>query len=83
MDEEQRSNVFNVRSINQVRIQTPYAPHVAHIQDNMDIHDFGRTMVNISIRLAQDLMVDRLIGNIRVCMTKRDMQQLQIKGNTW
>ena len=37
----------------------------------MTIHDFNRTMVNVSIGLAQDLMVDRLIGNIRVSMTKK------------
>ena len=28
-------------------------------------------MVNVSIRLAQDIMVENLIGNIRVSMTKK------------
>ena len=47
------------------------------------MHDFDRAMVNVSIGLAQDIIVDRLIGKIRVSMTKRDMQQLQMKGTTW
>ena len=37
----------------------------------MAIHEFYRSMVNVSIGLAQDLVVDRLIGNIRVSMTKK------------
>ena len=36
----------------------------------MSIHDFDREMVNVSIRLAQDLMVDRLVENIIVSMNK-------------
>ena len=63
--------MFNLRTINQVRMQTPCAPPVTYIKDEIAIHDFNTDMVNISIRLAQDLMVDRLIGNIRVSMTKK------------
>ena len=37
----------------------------------MAIQIFYRLMVNVSIGLSQDLMVDRLIGNIRVSMTKK------------
>ena len=37
----------------------------------MDIHDFDRAMVNVSIGLAQDLMVNRLIWNIRVSMNEK------------
>ena len=74
--------MFNLRLINQVRIQTPCDPPVTYIQDDMAIYDFYRAMVNLSIILAKDIMVDRLIRNIRVSMTKRDMQQLQIKGIT-
>ena len=70
MEEEQRSNVFNLRWINQVRSQTPCDPPFTYIQDDMDIHDFDREMVNVSIRISQDLMVDRIIWNIRVSMTK-------------
>ena len=57
--------------INKVRSQTPCAPPVTYIQDYMSIHEFYRAMVNVSIWLAQHLMVDRLIGNIRVSMTKK------------
>ena len=35
------------------------------------MHDFGRTMVNVSIDLAQDLMVDSLLVKIRVSMPKK------------
>ena len=37
----------------------------------MAIHDFDRATVNISIGLAQDLMVDSILGNIRVSMKKK------------
>ena len=63
--------MLNLRLINKVRSQTPCAPPVTYIQDYMSIHEFYRAMVNVSIWLAQHLMVDRLIGNIRVSMTKK------------
>ena len=37
----------------------------------MAIHDFDIVMVNLSIGLAQYIVVDRLIGNIRVSITKK------------
>ena len=37
----------------------------------MAIHDFDRAMVNVSIGLAQDITVDRIIRNIRVSITKK------------
>ena len=37
----------------------------------MDTHEFDRAMVNVSIGLAHNIMVDRLIGNIKVSMTKK------------
>ena len=37
----------------------------------MEIHDFDRAMVNTSIILYQYLIVDRLIGHIRVSMNKK------------
>ena len=74
MEEEQCRNVLNLSLINQMTSQTPCAPPVTCIQDDMAIHDCDRAMVNVSIRLSQYLMVDRLIGNIRVSVTKRDMQ---------
>ena len=63
--------MFNLRLINQVRSQTPCAPPVTYIQDDMVIHDFDRAMVNFLIVLDQYLMVGSLIGNIRVSMTKK------------
>ena len=71
MEAEQSINVFNLILINQVRIQTPCSPPVTYIQDDMATHDFDRAMVNDSIGLDQYLMVDRLIENIRVPMTKK------------
>ena len=56
--------------------QTPCASPVIYIQDYMASHDFDRAMVNVAFELAQDIMVESPIGNIRVSMTKRDMQQL-------
>ena len=37
----------------------------------MAIHDCDRVIVNVSIGLAQDIMVEKLIGNIRVSITKK------------
>ena len=54
-----------------MRSQTPCDPPVTHIQDDIAIHDFDRATLIVSIGLAQDLMVDRLIWNIRVSMTKK------------
>ena len=54
-----------------MRIKKPCAQPVTYIQDDMAIHDFDRVMANFSIGLAQYLMVDRLIGNIRGSMIKK------------
>ena len=69
MKEEQSRNVFNLRSINKMGSQTPCAPPVTYIQDDMVIHEFNRCMFNVSVRLSQYLIVNRLIGKIRVSMT--------------
>ena len=71
IEEDQRSKVFNLRFINQVRSQTPCDTPVKNIQDCMEIHDIYRAMVNVSTGLAQDIIVDRLIQNIQVSMTKK------------
>ena len=75
--------MFNLRLINEARIQKPCDPPVTYIQDDMAVHDLDRAMVNVSIELAQDILVDRLIENVRVSMKKRDMQKFQMKGTTW
>ena len=71
MGEEQRRNMFKLRSINHMRSQTPCSPPVTYIQYDMAIHDLDIEIANVSIGLSQDLMVDRLIGNIRVYMNKK------------
>ena len=47
MKENQWINMFNLRFINQVSIQTHCAPLVICIQDDMAIHDFNRATVNV------------------------------------
>ena len=79
MKEEQRRNVFNLKLINQVRSQTLCAPPVTYIQDDMVMHDFDRAIVNVLIGLAQDIMVNRLIGNMRVSMTKNGYAEITNK----
>ena len=76
LEEEKWSNMFNLRLINQVRIKTPCDPLVTHIQDGMFIHYFNRAIVNVSIGLAQDLMVYMLIGNIRVSLNKERYEKI-------
>ena len=46
MEEERMSNMFNIRSINQLSSQTPCGPPVTYTQDYMAPHDFDRAMVN-------------------------------------
>ena len=47
----------------------------------MAIHDFDRAMVNSSIVLTQYNMVDRLIWNIRVSMTKNGYASITNEGH--
>ena len=79
MKEEQRINVFNLKLINQVRSQIPCAPYITYIQDDIAIYDFDREMVNLPIGLAQDLIVDRIIGNIRVSRTRKGYATIKNK----
>ena len=69
--------MFNLRSINEVRIQTPCDTSVTYIQDDISSHDFNTAMVNVSISLARDLMADRLIRNIRVSITKKGYAKIK------
>ena len=66
----------NLSLINQVRSQTTCAPPVTCIQDDMAIHDFDIAMVNVSICSAQYLVVNRIIGGIRFCMTKKEYSKI-------
>ena len=54
-----------------MRIQAPCAPPVTYIHYDMAIYDFDIAMMDVSIGLAQYIMADRLIGNIRLSMTKK------------
>ena len=83
MEEEQSISFFDLRLINQVIIQTPCAPPVIYVQDNMAIHDLDQAVVNVSIVLTQYLTVYRLIGKIRVFMNENGYIPLQMKGKTW
>ena len=81
MGEEEYRNAFNLRLINQERIQTPYAPTVTCIKDDMSIHYFDRAMVIFSIWLAHDLMFDRLIGKTRVSMNNNEYETITNERN--
>ena len=76
MEEEQRRNVFNLRWINQVRSQAPCSPPVTYIQYNMAIHDINRDIFNVSISLSHYFMVERLIGNVKVSITKKVYEKI-------
>ena len=45
----------------------------------MAIHDLDRAMVTFSFGLAHDLMVERLIVNIRISMTKKGYTTIKNK----
>lgn len=40
------------------------------VQDDMALYEFDRAIVNVSLGLAHDLMVDRLISNVKVSKTR-------------
>ena len=83
MEDKQRSNAFNLRSINQMMRQTPCASPFTCIQYDRSIHDFDISMLNVSIGLSQYLMVYRLIGNISISMTNNGYATIKkIKGTT-
>ena len=80
MEDDQIIKVFNLRLINQVRIQTPCAPPVICIQDDMAIQYFNRVIVNVLIRLAHYIIVYRLIVNIRGCIKKYIGKNYKLKA---
>ena len=53
------------RYINTVESRVPCTPPTIQFRDDSVIHDFDRSMENVSIGLSQDLMVDRLISKVR------------------
>ena len=48
----------------------PTAAPVTYIQDDIVLHEYDCAMVNVSLGLVQDLMVDRLIANVKVQKTR-------------
>ena len=40
------------------------------VQDDMSFHDFDRAMVDVSLSLTQDLLLDRLMANVKVKMSE-------------
>ena len=47
----------------------------------MEIHDFDRATVNVSIGLAKNLIMNRIIGNIRVSTTKKGYETIRSKSH--
>ena len=47
----------------------------------MAIHDFDRAMLNVSIGLSQDIIVGRLIGNIKISMVNKGYAIITNKRN--
>ena len=70
MEEEYRTSSNFHRYINIVESRVPCAPPIIQCRDNLVIHDFDRAMANVSIGLAEELMVDILIRKVRVKRTR-------------
>ena len=61
MEEEYRTSSKFHRYINIVESRVPCAPPLIHCRDDPGVHEFDRSMENVYIGLAQELMVDILI----------------------
>ena len=70
MEEEYRTSSNIHWFINIVDIRVPCAPPTIQCRDDPGINELDIAMANVSIGLAQDLMVDRLIRNVRVKRTR-------------
>ena len=70
MEEEYKTSSNFHRYINIVKIRITCVPPTIHCRYDLVIHEFDRAMANISIGLAQDLMVDRLISKVRFKRTR-------------
>ena len=65
MEEEYRTSSNFHRYINIFESRFPCAPPIIHCRYDLGIHEFNRTMENVSIGLAHDFMVDILISKVR------------------
>ena len=72
MEEEYRTSSNFHLYINITKSRVPCAPTTIQCIYDSGIHEFDRAMENISIGLAQDLMVGRLIIKVRVKRTRSE-----------
>ena len=71
IEEEYKTSSNLHQHINIVESIVPCAaPPTIQCKDDSGIHEFDRAMVNFSIGLAQELMVDRLISKVRIKITR-------------
>ena len=69
MEEEYRTSSNFHRYINIVESRVPCSPPTIQCRDDSGIHEFDRAMANVSIGLAQYLMLGILISKFRVKRT--------------
>ena len=70
MEEDYRTSSDFHCYINIVEIIKPSAPPTMQCRYDLGISEFDMEMENFSIGLSQDFMVDRLISNVRVSITR-------------
>ena len=70
MEEEYRTSSNFHRSINIVEIIIPSAPPTIQCRYDSMVHEFYISTANVSIGIAKDLIIDRLISNFRVWITR-------------
>ena len=70
MEEDYRTSSNFHRYINIVESRVPGAPITIQCRYELRINKFDIAMANVSIGLAQNLMVDRLIRKVRVNRTR-------------
>ena len=66
MEEEYRTSSNFHRYINIVESRVTCTPPAIQCRYDLGIHEFDIEMENVSIGLAQDLMMDRFISKVRV-----------------
>ena len=72
MEDEYRTSSNFHGYINIVESRVPSAHPMIQCRDDSEIHEFDRAMKNVSIGMAQELMVDILISKVRVNRTGID-----------
>ena len=70
LEAEKSHNHLTTCIIDEVQGHHPAATLRVLTMDDMALHEFDRAIVNVSLGLAQDLMVDRLISNIKKKRTR-------------